>query len=807
MAEPVARLTDTQRTRNMEICVRRSLPSLQGDVEVADAVVGDVALKLFEHPYEDAAGRHRDGMAVYETKSVIAADPYTRTEDGKYNFDVDPNPTIIGPLWEEYYWHRVEGGAFLPYNVGTAHHPPGGHITPLNTRDERIKVICAPCGMGKTEAAYDYVRDLHDNVTVLWVTPRRSLARQTMAVLAPLGFRHYMELRGAQKRNYTAAEPYRARLVCTPESLHLIPYVDGHFASFDVVIFDEFTCITHTLASSTTHAKHLFLHMHHIKFLLRDAQSVVIMCADFLHNDINVSFLHGLLPAEHFTVEIHEPPSNERTVRAVTGDKDAFDAYLFECIKAGDRLFVSCSTRAECKRLWEAALLVLSDADRQFNRAIDSYRTGVPVEPEFEGEAPQESDALMLYYHGECGSRHMEDFNDINTRWQAARIVFSTTKAALGISFTVPGHFTRVLCYMMSNGARVREMMQLNMRVRAPIDRQMIVYVAHPCPKDTTYWRPPFLRTLRANEDVAQEQSKGAWRQAWEVYHVSDNPLLGVYKDIRVYDAYEHARDRSFTLAALADACMRNNFTLTWGEIAPLPEEVEPVAEGIDDFTANWSEFHRRLDTYMRESLESEEQIMERRRHPARTSYQRYIGEVLYATEPWRGTPLAVVAFSHCEYYMWLQKKRHSIFRVRRLTQGAVAPPPVPVPILQENSQFSEAEGYRTVPHEPFDFAVQSILQALGMWPPRRDYEPLTDAALDAAQGMIEDHLRVFPRSWCNTSALRKRVGAALLNTIGLSLKRVPRTPLNRCAWQCPKGCKVANVFDFATGVRPDAHE
>mgnify|MGYP000875725200 CR=1 FL=1 len=715
--------------------------------------------------------------------------------------------TVLGTTFGAEYWARIDAGGFSIYGYSM---DVTDSIDALEAGAGPTLILAAPCGAGKTTATIDYVKSQPENSRILWLTPRRSLAQQTYEMLKDVGFMHYFDLRKKLPRNLGAAEPCHLKVVCTPESLHHIPMRNGEFLNFDVVIIDEFTLVTSGLADAVTHDRTLFQHMHYLRFLLTHSRQNVLMCADFLSTDANLQLLHAWDIPCH--IGVIRPPREERTLQVFLGNQALFDEMVFQDIREGRRVFVACSTRKECTRLWQLAMNLLPDEDRKFNDAVNRIRCGEPdIDEDIElvrKRAREDPPEMHLYYHRGCGARQTDDFKDVNTAWAAAAAVFTTTKASVGISCTLDGHFHRIYCYMLPCGAGVREMVQLTMRVRRPERPEVRVYVSHPSPGPIEEpkgehvdvipppWRSKGLIECEREELDQQERVLGQWKHLWDIYRVEDNPLRPQYTQLRAWRAFEQEKDR-FVLVSLSEVCERNRWAM---QLYSLDDEVKEKEEVVDDLVANWSSFEERLYSYLNSSAESIDEAIERRGHPRRSRFQKDVGDFLLAQRPYIGTPLERLFFYAPHVFNWVNRHSSAIFRLARMLRGPIPPPLPEAVILQENSQFSESESYRKVPSACWDFHVQGIVTELGLYPLSSEPPTVSDHTLTERMGEIPT--APFPPAWTRAKTFRRNVGTILGKTIGLSLSRIRHSEDNRARWLgVETGAGRTTVFDWATAL------
>lgn len=631
-----------------------------------------------------------------------------------------------------------------------------------------------------------------------------------MEMLRP-SFIHYRDLR-AFRRNIEPTQPCHLKVVCTPESLHRIPLYDGQFMTFDVVVVDEFTLVTCGLADAVTHDKTLFTHMHILQHVLTHSRQNIIMCADFLSSDINIQLLHSWSINLHVSIVL---PPGDRSLLVYEGNQALFDRILFASITSGERVYVACSTRAECVRLWQLCINLLSDADQQFNRSVNRLRMGDANTDEDmdlvkKRRAEEEPAPLHFYYHSGCGSRQTDDFKDVNTAWSEASAIFTTTKASVGISCTLENHFDRIFCYILPHGAGVREMMQLTMRVRQPRSREVSVYVSRPGPgpveeiaeeRVDVYpapWRCKTPYECEAEERELQERHLGQWKKLWEIYNVADHPLRPQYTQLRMWRAFEQSKDR-FTLLSLFEVADRNNWEM---RIMSLDDEVEKKEEVVDELTANWSSFEERMHAHLATCGETMDEVIQRRTQHRRTQFEKDVGEFLLAQRPYIGTPLERLFFYAPHVHAWVNKHSGAIFRVARMLRGPIAFPLPEGVVVEENSNFSESESYRKVPSSPWDWDVRSILDLIGLYPLVSSPPRVSDDVI--REHMAEMPIATFPPAWTKANTLRKNVAQILSKALGLSVRRIPHSHDSSPRWlavETGENKMRTTIFDWASAL------
>jgi len=211
------------------------------------------------------------------------------------------------------------------------------YVRPFMLQFGRKVLVCvAGMGKGKTHQARRIISDMH-GCRVLYVVPRRSLAKAVHTLLVEHDFTHYSDGVVAD------------RLVIEYESLHRLD--NGKCRRFDLVIIDEIRSVCGTMTQTTTNGTNIQVNAAVLRSLATTATITIAMGADA---EVDPAVPHliqqwwpvpGMIQVERYT-----NPALKRDIYA-TEDEHDWTNRITACLDAGDKVAICCRTKRRAKAL------------------------------------------------------------------------------------------------------------------------------------------------------------------------------------------------------------------------------------------------------------------------------------------------------------------------------------------------------------------------------------------------------------------------------------------------------------------------
>lgn len=313
------------------------------------------------------------------------------------------------------------------------------HIAPLDAEDvlpeggqQKVIVIAAHKGMGKSKAIRASLLRLPPGTTVLNVTFRRVLARGEAANI-PGGATYLDE--DVHMRFGPGTHP---ALTIVINSLWR---VDG---TYDVVILDELVSILEMLAGELLDGAMRMRILEALVRLIEEARVVIV--ADALLDELSLRVVADVLCADARVKAIHYTHCNHADHAYVHYSKfSAWHRELMARVKAGSRVVVPALTRAFALR----------------------------IEKEVQMAAPG---ARVLTYVADSDHDMEAHMRDIHDHWKVDVLIYSPVITA-GCSFEERAHFDECFLYAFQGTASVRSAIQMTFRVRDLARRRIHVFV------------------------------------------------------------------------------------------------------------------------------------------------------------------------------------------------------------------------------------------------------------------------------------------------------------------------------------------
>ena len=338
--------------------------------------------------------------------------------------------------------------------------------------DARVTYVVSPMDTGKTTAIAKYIA-AHENLRVLVLAHRITLARAWKGVLGNLGFTLYLDQKGGML-----------------EQDRLILSLDSIFRTcdeYDLVVIDEIQQFIAHLDSATLGAVEGPLN--HLASLLQSAKHVVVADADM--NALTVDTVRRLLEwraesgfDERLILNRFQPPGKV----AWHTQFESLDAFRRERWLAGERLAISCTTRSNATRLG----LALGDEKEGDLSARDIYNDMLAARPHAKvlliTNDTITDQAVMAFLH--------------NPDEEAAKydgLVYSPSMGT-GVSVAIRNHFHHILGFCHAGTfTTASAALQGLARVRNPIDPEVHVWLGDYHAAETS--REHFRRNLLMHRD------------------------------------------------------------------------------------------------------------------------------------------------------------------------------------------------------------------------------------------------------------------------------------------------------------------
>lgn len=200
----------------------------------------------------------------------------------------------------------------------------------------RVLVCIAGMGKGKTTQARRIISDMH-GCRVLYVVPRRSLAKAVHTLLSEHDFTHYADGVDAD------------RLVIEYESLHRLD--NNKCRRFDLVIIDEIRSVCGTMTQTTTNGTNIQVNAAILQSLAKSATITIAMGADAEVDPAVPHLIQNWWPAPGMIqVERYTSPAMTRDIYATEDEMD-WTKRIAERLASGDKVAICCRTKRRAKAL------------------------------------------------------------------------------------------------------------------------------------------------------------------------------------------------------------------------------------------------------------------------------------------------------------------------------------------------------------------------------------------------------------------------------------------------------------------------
>lgn len=290
-------------------------------------------------------------------------------------------------------------------------------ISSFNHVTSKCIIIKAPMGTGKTTATMNFIKSRGVDLSVLWITPRRTMA---MCISGKYGFDLY------------TASMNGHRQVVEYESLHKNRMI------YDIIILDEIRSLCKTFVSTVTNRDMMMEHMRVLKELCSNSHHTIMLDADI---DIDGS-------VETFATDLYEKEDIHR-INHETGSME-LEAEFLNPVQIKERMM---QDLREGKRV----------------AVCHGSRTQLELMEKEVGELIGH-DKVAAYYRD---SGNHKDLMDVNTNWANKQFIGYTSTITVSVSYE--GCIDRAYLFPYAKSTSPREMIQMLARMRCLLNRVFYV--------------------------------------------------------------------------------------------------------------------------------------------------------------------------------------------------------------------------------------------------------------------------------------------------------------------------------------------
>jgi hypothetical protein len=312
--------------------------------------------------------------------------------------------------------------------------------------EKKYQVLNLPMGSGKTAAIIDYLTSLDINKSFIWITPRRSLAQNTMARLEEVGLKvvHYSDV-GKSKEEKKSNMSKENRLVIQCESLHYL----GLKRQYDVVVIDEVESVLNTWISET-HGNNLLQNWDNFKGVVGNSGKVIML--DAFTSMKTISFIRDLEGDSEYPIEIisRKEPNPERKMVMVNKYKDIgknrqeWLNIMVQYLREGKSIFCFYPHKRGNARNYSIT---------EVESILKEQTKDVLKDDDF------------IVYHGEMSDKQAKDLKKVNEVWKSKKCVITNSTITVGVNFDIPDDFSAIFVGF-SSFVRARDVIQSAYRIR-----------------------------------------------------------------------------------------------------------------------------------------------------------------------------------------------------------------------------------------------------------------------------------------------------------------------------------------------------
>lgn len=271
----------------------------------------------------------------------------------------------------------------------------------------KVKSIIAnlPMGFGKTK---DTIKYLQSCDSFIWVTPRRSLARNTYNRLESNGVECLNYLSLTSKHQKQRKIPQANKLIINTESLH---YTD--LAKYDVVVIDEIETVLNSWISFTTHGDNIQANWKRFKSIITHAKKVILL--DAFTSNKTIRLIDSITKVPNRIVYGSKKPPPSRTMKLMNSNNlyTWIDAIVKDLNK-GMKLFIFYPYK------------------RQGEKYPSIEGLTALIKSQLKGKNKGKN---ILTYHADNDGIVNKTLEDVNTHWNDCCAVVTNSKITVGINF------------------------------------------------------------------------------------------------------------------------------------------------------------------------------------------------------------------------------------------------------------------------------------------------------------------------------------------------------------------------------------
>lgn len=294
----------------------------------------------------------------------------------------------------------------------------GRYVPSLRGVKERLILIKAQMGAGKTTAVIDLIRSLPEDSKILWVTCRMAMAISLKGRLPD--FSLYMHEMDADRQ------------IVEYESMHKMTKV------YDYIILDEIRSTLKSMTCRATNRSNTASHADILVKLCRNSTKTIMMDADLTIDPAVESFCKRAFPNEKYKFIDHKGGS--LGLHIVCVNKIEIMKRIFESTERGETIAICCGSVRKLQAI-EKALGELIGPDK-----VAGYYAGGPKQAEI---------------------------IDVNKYWKNYKVVLYTSTITCSVSYE--GTVDRVFLIPSTRTFSPREASQMIARCRDIISKQVIV--------------------------------------------------------------------------------------------------------------------------------------------------------------------------------------------------------------------------------------------------------------------------------------------------------------------------------------------
>jgi hypothetical protein len=297
-------------------------------------------------------------------------------------------------------------------------------------------IICnLSMGMGKTHQSISYI---NNNKSFIWLTPRRTLARDTYARMLKNDIDVTLYLNAPKNKLFQ----YK-KLIVNAESLH---HCSTHY---DTVIIDECETLLNCFISKQTHKSNLGFNWETMLKIIHNADKVIYLDAFTSKKTLElIKIIDGHLDNAILYESINKPEQLNIT-HLKDGDFQTFEHMIGEDLINNKKLFIFYPYKSGNKK--RVSIEAFAQSIRDMNKDI-------------------------LVYHGDSNDTVNKTLHNTNESWGNIDCVVTNSKITVGVSYDRFDFDKIYICT--SSFCLARDIIQVSRRIRNITEKQIIsVYI------------------------------------------------------------------------------------------------------------------------------------------------------------------------------------------------------------------------------------------------------------------------------------------------------------------------------------------